>query len=231
MSYEEAAMAALVEGVRDGRREAIEEAPTLTKVAGLRNPNIEGLYKTPLEIGPLPDGMLGVTYIKDGEALGVRVNSGIAKMAAYAAEKYKLGRDAAKRIAYRMGLLTSQHEHVHVQSSRVAKGEEIDDKAVDIMESITTYAMHKSALLHGKTEKAKLIAATNPYPRSWQIGEIADWAPYEGPSGDGYAAFIMDLQKEPFYKPLWRLTKASAKAAVRKGKEALAPRNYAPAAA
>ena len=213
----------LFRGVVDGRREAIEEAPTLTKVAGLKNPNYDGMEQ-PIYLAPLPHPTLGVTGItKDGGTSYVAVNRNIPLWVEHAMRVYNKGAEWAKEQVYRIAKLTTEHELGHVQSSRVANGEEHSEKAVDVMESVTTYAKHKTAKRLGKHEKAGMIKATNPYPNAWRLGEIADWAPYEGPSGTGYAAFMRDAQSEPFYKPMGRLAAAAAKGTWRKAKESFAP--------
>lgn len=209
----------LFRGVEHGRREAIEEASTLTKVAGLKNPNYDGL-KQPIYLAPLPHSVLGQTGItKEGEASYVAVNRNIPLWVERMMQVYNKSTDWAKRTVYNIAKLTTEHELAHVQSSRVAKGEEHSEKAVDVMESVTTYAKHQTAKRLGKHEKAGMIKATNPYPRAWKLGQIADWAPYQGPSGEGYAAFIRDAQSEPFYKPFGRLAASAAKASWRKTKE------------
>lgn len=211
----------LFRGVEDGRREALAEAPVLTGIAGLRNPNY-GALNSPIYLAPLADGVLGQTGIrKDGEVEYVAVNRKIPLWAERAMRMYSKSLDWAKVIVYRIAKLTTEHELMHAQSSRVARGEEFSGDTVAVMESLTTYAKHKAARQLGKEEKAELIKRTNPYPRAWMLGETADMAPYNGPSGEGYAAFISDAQQEPFYKPLWRLTKAAAKAAIRRGRNYL----------
>lgn len=208
----------LFRGVADGRAEALSEAPTLTEVAGLRSPNYDAL-RGPIYLAPLADGVLGQTGIrKDGGVEYVAVNRKIPVWAERAMRMYNKGLEWAKGMVYRIAKLTTEHELAHAQSSRVAKGEVVNKDGVAVMESITTYAKHKTANRLGKHRKAKLIERTNPYPTAWKLGEIADRAPYSGPSGEGYAAFISDAQKEPFYKPLLRLSKAATKAAIRKGR-------------
>jgi hypothetical protein len=199
----------LFRGIDDGRREAIEEAPYLTKVAGLRNPNVDAMY-SPIHVTALPERVLGQTGIKkDGEVAYVAVSKDIPYFVTRAMQTYNKSLEWAKATVYRIAKLTTEHELAHAQSSRVAKGEDVNGDAVSVMESITTYAKHKVAKMLGKLEKADHIEKTNPYPGAWMVGKLADWAPYSGPSGMGYAALVMDAQKEPFYKPLWRLTKSA----------------------
>ncbi|MBS3052889.1 MAG: hypothetical protein J4469_00140 [Candidatus Aenigmarchaeota archaeon] len=223
----------LFRGVRDGRAEAIAEAPTLTKVAGLRDPNYAALQND-IYLTSLPQGVLGQTGIrKDGEVQYVAVNKHIPSFVERAMQMYKKSVEWAKETVYNIAKLTTEHELAHAQSSKVAKGEEIDQDGVALMESVTTYAKHKTAKRLGKDKKAEMIKRTNPYPKAWKLGEVADWAPYSGPSGEGYAAFIQDAHSEPFYKPLGRLAKSAAKAAIRKGKEVVgkAYPSYVPQAA
>ncbi len=216
----------LFRGIRDGRAEAIAEAPTLTQVAGLRHPNYDAMRK-PIYLASLLKGVLGQTGIrKDGEVEYVAVNKDIPLWVERAMQMYDKGKEWAKEIVYKIAKLTTGHELVHAQSSRVAKGEDINEDGVSVMESITTYAMHKTAKILGKKEKAELIKRTNPYPKAWALGEVADWAPYNGPSGEGYAAFIQDAHSEPFYKPLGRLAKSATKAAIRKGKDFVKGKAY-----
>jgi len=221
MSVVDALQRELVDGVVDGRKIALEEAPTLTYVAGLKDPNYAAMKK-PIYLAGMPHPILGQTGItENGEVEYVAVNKNIPHWVQSMMRVYNKGLDWAKNTVYKIAKLTTEHELAHAQSSRVARGEKYNGDTVALMESITTYAKHRTAKLLGKKEKAELIKATNPYPKAWWLGEIADRAPYEGPSGEGYAALIMDAQKEPFYKPLWRLTKAATKAAVRKGKDYL----------
>lgn len=214
---------ALFAGVADGRREAIEEAPTLTDVAGLRNPNYDGMKGT-IYLAPMPYPTLGATGItNDGGVQYVAVNSDIPLWAEKMMRVYNKGVEWAKELVYSVAKLTTEHELAHAQSSKVAKGEGHDENTTGVMESVTTYAKHKTARRLGKHKKAGIIKRTNPYPFAWKIGEIADRAPYESESGTGYAAFMEDVQKEPFRRPLWRLAKAAAKASWRKASEALSP--------
>ncbi len=209
----------LIRGVVDGRREALEEAPVLTQVAGLQSPNYAAMKK-PIYVGPMPYPILGKTGIKpDGEVEYVAVNSNIPHWVEKAMRIYNKGVDWAKKFVYTRAKLTTEHELAHAQSSRVAKGEELNEDAVAVMESVTTYAKHKTAKKLGKHTKASVIKASNPYPRAWRLGEAADWAPYSSPSGEGYKAFMKDAGNEPFYKPLWRLGKAVVKAGLAKGLE------------
>ena len=206
----------LFAGVREGITEARQEAPVLAKVAGLRDPNCramnEGVY-----LRPMPYPILGQTGITPaGEVVHVSVNNNIPLWVERMMRVYNRGSDWAKKTVYKISKRTTKHELAHALSSRVARGERHNHDTVAVMESVTTYAAHKAARRLGKHAEAEEIRATNPYPRAWRLGEVADWAPYSSPSGEGYAAFMKDAQKEPFYKPLWRLTKA---AATRKARE------------
>ena len=96
------------------------------------------------------------------------------------------------------------------------RGLEIPEPVRDAMESVTTRGRYKVKKRAGKHEDAEFVKATNPYPRAWQLAEAADWIPYKGPSGEGYAAFLADGSREPLYKPLGRLAWQSAKAGFRK---------------
>ena len=220
MSVVNALKEELFSGISAGRREAIDEAPTLTNVAGLKNPNYADLKK-PINVYPMPGNVLGHTDINpDGKVNYVAINSKIPYIVEKAMQVYNKSLDWAKKTVYKISKLTTEHELAHVQSSNVVKGEEYNTNTVDVMESVTTYAKHKTAKALGKHEKAKLIEQTNPYPKAWLMGKIADWAPYKSITGkEGYAAFMEDVQKEPFYKPVWRLTKAATKSAVAKGKD------------
>lgn len=202
-------MRELYDGVVDGRRVAIEEAPHLAKVAGLKYPNYDALYRE-IEIRPMPPPILGATAItRKGDVLGIYVNKLIPHFVSLIAEKYRKGVDWARDMVYKIAKLTTEHELGHALSSRVAKGEKINKDTVNIMESISTYARHVVAKLLGKNKKAEFIKATNPYKKAWLIGYMADKIPYESESGKGYAAFIRDAQSEPFYKTLLRLAKQS----------------------
>ena len=49
------------------------------------------------------------------------------------------------------------------------------------------------------------------------MAEIADWVPYESPSGEkGHKGLLMDASSEPFYKPIGRLAWQATKAGFRK---------------
>ena len=207
----------LFEGVRDGRREAIQEAPYLAKEAGLKNPNYKAINEMPIKIKPLPPSTLGATgVLPDGTVSEVSVNRMIPYIFGYIAKKYNKSREWAKKKVYDMAKLTTEHELAHVLSSYVAKGEEFNKKSVDLMETISTYAKHRVARRLGKNKKAEMIENTNPYPVSWKIGKMADKVPYksEKTGNEGYPALIEDAQSEPFYKPMWRLSKQSAKKAI-----------------
>ena len=79
----------LFRGVRDGRAEAIAEAPTLTQVAGLRDPNYQALQSN-IYLTALPEGVLGQTGIrKDGEVQYVAVNKHIPSFVERAMQMYK----------------------------------------------------------------------------------------------------------------------------------------------
>lgn len=60
MSVVNALKEELFSGISAGRREAIDEAPTLTNVAGLKNPNYADLKK-PINVYPMPGNVLGQT--------------------------------------------------------------------------------------------------------------------------------------------------------------------------
>ncbi len=224
MSYEEAAMAELIrgpliEGVKAGRLDSLAEAPYVKDTLGI-NPDINTLRYVPTEVGPLPSGVSGVTHITpDGKAVGVRISSYLASLGMHIARKYRKSLDWAKNFIYELARDVTNHEDYHVLSAPLARGEEITDSARDLMESITTRGRYKVAKRLGKEKKAKFIEATNPYPRAWKMAEIADWAPYVGPSGEGYKGFLADASKESFYKPLGRLSWQATKAAVRKGRD------------
>lgn len=223
----------LFRGIRDGRAEAIAEAQHFTRIAGLKEPNYNAM-RDPIRVAYLPDGVLGETGITyKGEVTDVAINGKIPSMVEKAMRVYNKSLEWAKKIVYKITKLTTEHELGHVQSSKLAKGENPGYDTTAVMESVTTYAKHKTAKRLGKREKAEMIKRTNPYPKAWRLGEVADWAPYSGPSGEGYAAFIQDAHSEPFYKPLGRLAKSAAKAAVRKGKDFVKGNypNYVPQAA
>ncbi|MEM7819675.1 MAG: hypothetical protein QXD48_02495 [Candidatus Aenigmatarchaeota archaeon] len=207
----------LFEGIKDGRRAALEEAPYLVKVAGLKNPNYYGLYKE-IKVSPLPPSVLGATDIaQDGSVIGIYVNRLIPYLVKMVAEKYRKGKEWAKEKVYKIAKLTTEHELAHALSSYVAKGEKINDDARNIMESISTYAKHKVAKLLRKNKKAEFIKEANPYPTAWFIGNVADrFYKSEKTGEEGYAAFIKDAQTEPFYKTLWRLAKQTTKGSIRR---------------
>jgi len=221
----------LIQGIKDGRRESLEEAPYIHGILGFK-PDYDTLRKMPIELGHLPQGVLGVTQIApEGKAVGMRISQYIAPMVAYAKEKYGRTKEWAKRMTYQIGKDTTNHEDYHVLSAGLAKGEEVDDDARDVMESITTRGRYKVAKALGKHEKASWVEKTNPYPSAWRLAEIADWAPYESESGRGYSAFLKDASKERFWKPLGRLTWAAAKAGLSKGREYISGRTYSGAMA
>src|SRR3989344_1522719 len=221
MSYEEAAMSALVRGVRVGRQNALREAPRIPDHLGFK-PDTYTLSTMPIEVGPLPDGVLGVTHITpEGKAAGMRINSYISEIMTEMGRKYGATKNQVLNAIYKMARHTTEHEGYHVLSAHLARGEEIDESARDLMESITTrgrYKMKKALCDH---EDAEFVKKTNPYPRAWRMSELADWAPYEGPSGTGYRGYISDSEAERFSKTNWRLAKSVAKAAWRKGLDSL----------
>ena len=149
----------LFRGVEHGRREAIEEAPTLTKVAGLKNPNYDGMKQT-IYLAPLPHPVLGQTGItREGEANYVAINRNIPLWVERMMRVYNKGAEWGRKMVYNIAKLTTEHELAHVQSSRIAKGETHDQNAVAVMESVTTYAKHETARRLGKHEKAGMIKA------------------------------------------------------------------------
>jgi hypothetical protein len=223
MSYEEAAMAALIDGVRDGRATALREAPHIEDTLGFK-PDTYTLQNMPIDIGPLPNNVLGVTGIApEGRATEMRINGYIPRMLMRFGETYKKSKEWVLDAIRHYAKHTTEHESYHVMSAPIAKGEEVDERARDLMESVTTRGRYKMKKKLGKNEDAEFVRITNPYAGAWKISELADWVPYEGPSGTGYRGLIADASKEPFYRPLWRLTKAAAKAAVM-GRAANVPR-------
>jgi hypothetical protein len=230
MSYEEAAMAGLLDGVHEGDNTSLSEAPHVKPGLGF-NPSDDVLRNMQTEVGPLPEpSTLGVTYIPpNGKAVTKRINSYMAKAGAEAGRIYRKSEDWVYSKVRRLASLVTQHENMHVLSGHLARGEEIDERARNLMESITTYGLHKLKTLLGKYEDAEDIKRMNPYPVAWRLAKIADWA-YEGVRGNGYAGFLADAEAEPFRRTMWRLTKSAARAAVSRGREA-AGLTYAPVAA
>jgi hypothetical protein len=208
-----------VQGVKDGRRDSINEASHIEKYLGFK-PDVEALKYVPTDIGPLQQGVLGVTQITpDGKAVRMRISNYISHLGLMMKEKYNLSFERTKEFVYRLTRDVTNHEDYHVMSAHLAKGEEITPKARDLMESITTRGRYLIAKMLGNHSKAELIEKTNPYPNAWSMSKLADWAPYEGPSGTGYKGFLGDASKEKFYKPLWRLGKSAVKAGWQKGRE------------
>src|SRR3989344_688030 len=218
MSYEEAAMTALVEGVRSGRQTALREAPYIQDTLGFK-PDVYTLQNMPIKIGPLPEGVLGVTHISpEGKAVGMRISDYIPKFMTELGVKYKKSTAEILSAIYRIARHTTEHEGYHVFSSPLARGEEIDDAGRDIMESITTRGRYKMKKRLGEEEDARFVKNTNPYPRAWIMSELADWAPYEGSSGrTHYKGYLADSETQKFSKTVWNLTKSVSKAAWRKG--------------
>src|SRR3989344_4071042 len=127
----------LFEGVRDGRRAAIEEAPHLARVSGLKSPNYRDLHNMPMKLYPMPLPVLGATNVTpSGGVSEVSVNSAIPYLVRSIAEKYGKSKEWAKNTVYRIAKHTAEHELAHVFSSKVAKGEKINDDSRKIMESI-----------------------------------------------------------------------------------------------
>jgi len=200
-------------GIAAGKAVAKEEAPFLAKFLRLRYANYQDQNRD-VEKFPLESSTLGIAYAdREGKVHGIGVNMHIPKLVSAIAREYNKGREWAKKLVYNIAKLTVEHEMAHVLSSYVAKGEEFNDRTVDIMESITTYGRHKVAKMLGKNEKAEMIKKTNPYHKAWLIGKAADFAPYvsEITGREGYPALIEDAQIEPFQKTLGRLMKSTVK--------------------
>ncbi|MBS3051311.1 MAG: hypothetical protein J4400_04125 [Candidatus Aenigmarchaeota archaeon] len=216
MSYEEAAMKALIDGVKDGRRDSLSEAGYVRDTLGFR-PDTDTLRSMPIEVGPLPPPSMGVTHITpEGKAAGMRISSYIVELGTQLAKKYSKSKDWALSFIRRYARDVTNHEDYHVMSASLARGLEITEPVRDAMESVTTRGRYKVKKRAGKHKDAEFVKTTNPYPRAWHLAEAADWAPYQGPSGEGYAAFLGDASKEPMHKPLGRLAWQSAKAGFRK---------------
>ena len=216
MTYEEMAMKALVQGVRDGRKDSLSEAPYLKDTLGFE-PDTNTLRYMPIEIGPLQPGVLGVTHISpEGKAVGMRISQYIANLGLHLARKYNKSMDWAKDFIYWKARDTTNHEDYHVLSAGLAKGESITEPVRDAMETVTTRGRYKIKKKLGKHGQADIVEKTNPYPRAWHMSEVADWAPYKGPSGEGYKGFLGDAATEPLHKPLGRLAWQSTKAGFRK---------------
>src|SRR3989338_1772678 len=216
MSYEEEAMRALIGGVREGRQGSLDESRYVSGTLGF-NPDTQTLKSMPIKVGPLPPPSMGVTHITpDGKAVGMQISTYIAKLGIYLAQKYNKSQDWALSFIRRYARDVTNHEDYHVMSAAIAKGEEITEPVRDAMESITTRGRYKVKKRAGKHKDAEFVKTTNPYPRAWHLAEAADWAPYQGPSGEGYAAFLGDASKEPMHKPLGRLAWQSTKAGFRK---------------
>ena len=211
-------------GVRDASIEFKGEAPTIARVTGLREPNYKAATEQPVYLESMKYPTLGETGIrKDGEVQYVAVNSGIPKIVENAMKVYNKGLEWAKQTVYKIAKMVTKHEKTHALSSRVAKGKPFDQRTVDVMESITTYGLKKGLEEAGKPKEAEYVERTNPYPRSWLIGQAADWAPYISPHSkrERYAGFIEDTQTEgSFYKPLARLAGALTKSVFKRGVEA-----------
>lgn len=202
----------LFDGVREERGETMREMHTFSRVTGATEPNYKALEK-PIYLAPLRDGVLGVTGIsKDGEVKYIAVNSRIPVWVERAMRVYGKSLDWAKRTVRQIAQNTTGHELTHGITSKLARGEDVDARAVSIMESLTTYGRYLTAKALGKYVKAEMIKNTNPYPNAWALGELANSVPYQGPSGKGYAAFIMDSNKEKFYRPWGRLMDAARRA-------------------
>ncbi len=216
MSYEEAAMNALIQGVRDGRKETLEDAPYVRESLGIE-PDANTMKYMPIEIGPLPAGVLGVTHITPaGRAVGMRISPYIAKVGIYLAEKYKKSKDWMRDFIQYYACDVTNHEGHHVLTAPALKGEEITDENRAIAEIYTTYHRRDIKKRRGQPQRAKFIEETNPYPVSWKIGQVADWAPYEGLSGRGAKGFLADNFREPMYKTRARLAWQATKAGFRK---------------
>ncbi len=220
----------LYAGIQDGRKESLAEAPYIKETLGFY-PSYGRLKNMPIHVGRLPDGVLGVTQItREGRAVHEQINGPyILEMAMDAARRY--GKNIGKAYAYLIGKTTTNHEDYHVMSDSLARGEEISPKARDVMESVTTRGLFKVARRLGKHRKAEIVKQMNPYPGAWLVSNVADNAPYQGPSGSGYKGFLADAQKEKFYRPLGRLAWSAAKAGWRKAADYIGGRRPAYAAA
>lgn len=207
----------LLEGVRAGRNDSLSEAPYIKETLGIE-PDVNTLRYVPTEIGPLPHGVLGVTHITpEGKAVGMRISSYLASLGLRVAQKYRKSFEWTKNFVYELAKDVTNHEDYHVLSASLARGEEISEPARDLMESVTTRGRYKVAKRLGKEKKAKFIEATNPYPKAWRMAEIADWVPYQSPSGEeGHKGLLADASRERFYKPIGRLAWQAAKAGFRK---------------
>lgn len=219
MSYVKRAMDALIEGVRDGVRETIAEAPYVREVLGFK-PDVETLKYMPIEVGPLPAPALGVTQISpEGRATRMRISPYIAQMGIYLAEKYNKSKEWALHFIRRYAKDVTGHEGYHVLSSPMFKGESITEKVRIAGESVTTRGRYLVKKYLGKHRDAAFVEATNPgsstYQLAWKLSELADQF-YEGPSGRGHKGFLADAHREPLYKPIARLGQQTAKAGFRK---------------
>src|SRR3989338_632205 len=219
MSYEEAAMQALVAGVREGRRTSLAEAPYVKDTLGFE-PDVNTLKYMPIEIGPLQPCALGVTHITpQGKAVKMRISPYIAQVGMAIAEKYKKSKEWTLDFIRRYAKDVTNHEDYHVMSAGMLKGEEITEKGRIAAESVTTRGRYKVKRRLGKHDEAAFVEAANPkastYQLAWRLSELADEV-YEGPSGKGHRGFLADAHREPLYKPIARFGWQAAKAGFRK---------------
>lgn len=206
----------LFRGVADGHREAGNEFVRSANALGMEKPDYNSLRTLKPYVGALPDHVLGVTNVRpDGRATDVTINKYIANLGLRLYEKGKLSYEKAKNFVYKMGKMTTKHEYMHVFSAPIVRNEVITDKERDAMESLATYGLSKVLKENGKNDEADFVEKTNPYPRAWRLGKIADWADYtsEDRRYNGYAGFVRDSEDMKIYKTYWKLGKAATKKA------------------